>query len=62
MQWRGGASGSLKSLHLFLSTYPNCGGGLVFSSRPYAELPEQKVSFLPLYSVFYATGGIKGLP
>jgi uncharacterized protein len=55
---KSGASGSLKSLHLFLSTYPNCGGGLVFSSRPYAELPDQKLTFLPLYSAYYATGGI----
>lgn len=54
---KSGASGSLKSLHLFLSAYPNSGGGLVFSSRPYAELPEQKITFLPLYSAYYATGG-----
>lgn len=54
---KSGAAGSLKSLHLFLSTYPNCGGGLVFSARPYAELPEQKITFLPLYSVYHATGG-----
>jgi predicted AAA+ superfamily ATPase len=54
---KSGASGSLKSLHLFLSTYANCGGGLVFSSRPFAELPEQKITFLPLYSVYHATGG-----
>ncbi len=54
---KSGASGSLKSLHLFISTYLNCGGGLVFSSRPYAELPEQKITFLPLYSAYHATGG-----
>jgi hypothetical protein len=54
---KSGASGSLKSLHLFLSTYPNCGEGLVFSTRPFAKLPEQKIAFLPLYSVYYATGG-----
>jgi predicted AAA+ superfamily ATPase len=52
---KSGASGSLKSLHLFLATYPNCGEGLVFSARPYAKLPEQKVTFLPLYSTCYAT-------
>lgn len=55
---KSGASGSLKSLHLFLSTYQNCGRGLVFSSRPYAELPEQKITFMPLYSVYSATGDI----
>lgn len=53
---KSGASGSLKSLHLFLSTYPDCGRGIVFSSRPYAELPDQKISFLPLYSAYYTTG------
>jgi predicted AAA+ superfamily ATPase len=53
---KSGASGSLKSLHLFLSTYPGSGGGLIFSSRPYAELPEQKLTFMPLYSAYYATG------
>ena len=49
------AAGSLKSLHLLLKTYPNCPKGLVFSSRPYAELPEQKLTFLPLYYAYSAT-------
>ena len=51
------ATGSLKSLHLFLATYPDCGKAMVFSDRPYADLPEQKITFLPLYSAFTATGG-----
>ena len=54
---KSGASGSLKSLHLFIATYPNCGRAMVFSARPSAELPEQKISFLPLYSTYCATGG-----
>jgi predicted AAA+ superfamily ATPase len=54
---KGGAAGRLRSLHLALRSYPNCPGGLVFSSRPYAELPEQKLTFLPLYFAFSATGG-----
>jgi predicted AAA+ superfamily ATPase len=54
---KSGASGSLKSLHLFISIYPNCGRAMVFSARPSAELPEQKISFLPLYSAYCATGG-----
>lgn len=54
---KSGASGSLRSLHLFLSTYPECGKALVFSDRPYADLPEQKITFLPLYAAFAATGG-----
>lgn len=52
---KSGSSGSLKSLHLFLHTYPACGKALVFSDREYADLPEQKITFLPLYSVFAAT-------
>ena len=43
------ASGRLRSLHLLLKTYPSCGQGLVFSMAPFAELPAQKVKFLPLY-------------
>jgi len=50
---KSGASGRLKSLHLLLTTYPNCPYGYVLSSAPYAELPEQKLVFLPLY---YAAG------
>jgi uncharacterized protein len=52
---KSGATGSLRSLHLFLATYPECGKALVFSDRPYADLPEQKITFLPLYSAFAAT-------
>jgi len=54
---KSGTSGRLKSLHLFLSKYPNTAKGLVFSMRPYAELPEQKLVFIPLYFAFSATGG-----
>lgn len=52
---KSGAAGSLRSLHLFLDAYPECSQGLVFSDRPYAELPEQKITFLPLYSAYRAT-------
>lgn len=57
---KSGAAGSLKSLHLFLDTYRNCGNGLVFSTRPYAELSKKKLTFLPLHFAFSATrrGGI----
>jgi predicted AAA+ superfamily ATPase len=54
---KSGASGSLRSLHMFLKTYPECGNALVFSDRAYADLPEQRITFLPLYSVFSATRG-----
>jgi len=52
---KSGATGSLRSLHLFLASYPESGKALVFSDRPYADLPEQKITFLPLYSAFAAT-------
>ena len=46
---KSGPGGRLKSLHLLLQTYPNCPRGLVLFSGPYRELPEQKLTFLPLY-------------
>jgi predicted AAA+ superfamily ATPase len=52
---KSGATGSLRSLHLFLATYPECGKALVFSDQPYSDLPEQKITFFPLYSAFAAT-------
>ncbi|MFH1674816.1 MAG: AAA family ATPase [Pseudomonadota bacterium] len=54
---KSGAVGRLKSLHLFLNTYENCFKGIVFSTRPYAELPDQNLVFVPLYFAFSATGG-----
>lgn len=55
---KSGASGSLKSLHLFLATYPESGKAMVFSDRPYADLPEQRLTFLPLYSAYAATKAV----
>jgi uncharacterized protein len=52
---KSGATGSLRSLHLFLASYPECGNALVFSYQPYSDLPEQKITFLPLYSAFATT-------
>ena len=46
---KSGAGGSLRSLHLMLDTYPNCPDGLVLYSGTYARLPEQRLTFLPLY-------------
>jgi len=48
---KSGAGGSLKSLHLMLEKYPNCPKGIVLYSGTYSELPEQKLVFMPLYSV-----------
>ncbi len=52
---KSGPSGRLRSLHLLLDTYPNCKQGYVFSTAPFAELPDQKLIFLPLYHAFQAT-------
>ncbi len=46
---KSGSSGSLKSLHLALKEYSACPTGIVFSSREYSEIKEQKLIFLPLY-------------
>ncbi len=54
---KSGSSGRLKSLHLYLNKYKNCPSGIVFSSRPYAELPDQNIYFVPIYFAFSATGG-----
>ncbi len=51
---KSGAAGRLRSLHMLLAAYPAMAGGYVFSSRPYAELPAQKLSFLPLYYAYSA--------
>ena len=49
---KSGPSGKLRSLHLFLSTYPDCPNGYVLSGANYASLPEQKLEFLPLYFAY----------
>lgn len=48
---KSGAAGSLKSLHMLLQKYTNCPRGLVFYDGNYKNLPEQKLEYLPLYSV-----------
>jgi len=52
---KSGSSGRLKSMHLCLQKYPNCRKGIVFSARPYADLPEQHIIFIPLYFAYSAT-------
>ncbi|HIG41539.1 MAG: AAA family ATPase [bacterium] len=46
---KSGSTGSLKSLHMALSKYPDSGEGLVLSTGHYAELAEQRIRFIPLY-------------
>jgi predicted AAA+ superfamily ATPase len=54
---KSGSGGSLKSLHQLLKDHPGCRDGIVFSCAPFAELPEKRLRFLPLY---YA-GSLNGL-
>ena len=54
---KSGPSGALKSLHLLLKTFPNVCLGSVFQAAPFAELPPQRLRFLPLYAAWSATGG-----
>lgn len=49
---KSGAAGRLKSMHLFLDKYRKSPFGIVFSSREYKMLHEQKLIFVPLYYVF----------
>ncbi len=46
---KSGKAGSLKSMHMILENYPDCPSGIVFSTRPFEKLEEQKLIFLPLY-------------
>jgi predicted AAA+ superfamily ATPase len=54
---KSGASGRLRSMHLLLKEHPMIPRGIVFSSRMYSELPEQRLQFIPLYHAYSATGG-----
>ncbi len=46
---KSGSSGSLKSLHLLMSKYPDIKTSYVFSDARYRTIPEQKLTFIPLY-------------
>ena len=46
---KSGSAGSLKSLHILLNSYPNIQKAFVFSDAQLGELPEQKLTFMPLY-------------
>jgi predicted AAA+ superfamily ATPase len=49
---KGGASGKLKSMHLLLKEYPHISQGFILSSAAYGKIPEQKLTFLPLYFAY----------
>jgi predicted AAA+ superfamily ATPase len=55
---KSGSAGRLRSLHLLMDAYPGAAPGVVISGRPYAELPEQRLVFAPLYfAASLARGG-----
>ena len=51
LEVKSGEGGSLRSLHLMLKKYPDCPRGLVFYNGEHKVLAEQKLEFLPLYSI-----------
>jgi predicted AAA+ superfamily ATPase len=61
LEVKSGSPGRLKSLHLFLKTYNKSPQGIVFSVRPYEEVPEKNLTYIPLYQAFAATGGKENL-
>lgn len=46
---KSGKSGSLKSLHLLLSSFPSIDLSYVFTEDKYGKLPEYGIEFLPLF-------------
>lgn len=46
---KSGKSGTLKSMHMVLDSFPICPQGFVFSTRPFERLEAQKLTFIPLY-------------
>jgi len=54
---KSGSSGRLRSLHLFLQIYSSSPTGIVLSMRPYAKLPQKKITFIPLYFAYSAITG-----
>lgn len=49
---KSGPSGKLRSMHLYLKTYPDCPKGFVLSGANFEALPEQKLEFVPLYFAY----------
>jgi len=47
---KSGSSGALKSLHLFLEKFSDIKTGYVFSTHNIAEIKDQKIKFVPLYT------------
>jgi len=39
-------------MHLILKQYPGIQQGYVLSTAPYGEIPQQKLTFLPVYYAY----------
>lgn len=50
---KSGSSGKLRSLHQLLKDHPKINQGYVLSTVPFGSIPQQKLTFMPLY---YAWG------
>lgn len=49
---KSGPAGKLRSMHMLLETYPHIEQGYVISTAPFGTIPEQKLTFLPLYYAY----------
>jgi predicted AAA+ superfamily ATPase len=52
---KGGAAGKLRSMHLLLQKNTHIDQGFVLSIAPFGRIPEQKLTFLPLYYAYGLT-------
>jgi predicted AAA+ superfamily ATPase len=53
---KSGPAGKLKSMHMLINKYPHIEQGYVLSTAPYGTIPEQKLTFLPLYYAYSLKG------
>ncbi len=54
---KAGAAGKLRSLHLLLEKHSHIEQGFVLSIAPYGKIPNQKLTFIPLYYAYGLLGG-----
>lgn len=52
---KSGPAGKLKSLHMLIKKHPHIEQGYVLSTAPFGKIPEQKLTFLPLYYAYGLT-------
>lgn len=49
---KGGAAGKLRSMHMILKQYQHIDQGYVLSTAPFGTIPDQRLTFLPLYYAY----------